>query len=493
MNKRLFVLAVSVLVPLAACEGFKEAMTAHVDVVAQAGGQELSVTRLSDLLGKSEAPLRKDVVKTVADLWVNYQLLGRAAAEGDSLMSPKLIDEAMWPAITGNRTKKLYEAISKDWGKVDSTKIPEAYARGDLLAARHILFRVQKDSAAKDAQMLKQANTVRATLTAANFAAMATKYNEPNAAGPGGDLGVFPHGAMVKDFEQAVLALKPGDISQPIRSDFGYHIIRRSTYDEVKQQFDQAYAQRATQSAESAFVARLESANKVEVKPNAAAAMKAYAVDPEGKANDKTVIATSVLGNFTVARAGEWIDGFQKPPPAQIRQQMQTVPDSLLGPFVKQLVRNDLLLHMADSAKIQIDTTELNELRHTFVTVVTNSWSGLGVAPRQLADSAKTVSERERLAAARIEDYLNRLVTKGEQFVNVPVPVVKALHKKYDSKVNPAAVDKALERAQKVRLSADSAKKASQPASAVPMPGAAVPQTVPPQPAVPKIPPAKKP
>jgi hypothetical protein len=72
-------------------------MTAHVDVAARAGSQELSVTRLAEMLGASKIPLRRDVVQTVADMWVNYQLLARAAAHNDSLNQQELIDAAMWP------------------------------------------------------------------------------------------------------------------------------------------------------------------------------------------------------------------------------------------------------------------------------------------------------------------------------------------------------------------------------------------------------------
>ena len=98
--KRPLALALAVCAPLVACDGFKEAMTAHVDVAARAGSQELSVTRLAEMLGASKIPLRRDVVQTVADMWVNYQLLARAAAHNDSLNQQQLIDEAMWPAST---------------------------------------------------------------------------------------------------------------------------------------------------------------------------------------------------------------------------------------------------------------------------------------------------------------------------------------------------------------------------------------------------------
>jgi hypothetical protein len=57
----------------------------------------------------------------------------------------------------------------------------------------------------------------------------------------------------------------------------------------------------------------------------------------------------------------------------------------------------------------------------------------------------------------------------------VPAPLQIVLMNKYDHKVNPAGIDRAVERAQKIRVVADSAKAANQPKSAVPLPGAAGP------------------
>jgi len=139
--------------------------------------------------------------------------------------------------------------------------------------------------------------------------------------------------------------------------------------------------------------------------------------------------------------------------------------------FVKAVVRNDLLLRQADSAKITLDTNEVNEIRRAFVGMVANTWSGLNISPNRLADSAKTVAERERLAAARVNDYMVRLLTKDEQFVPIQPTLESALHAKYDYKVNAAGVDRALERAQRIRAVADSTKAAQQPPSAVPLPG----------------------
>src|SRR5512132_3832464 len=81
---------------LAACDGFKEAMTAHVDVVAKAGSQELSVTRLADMLGGASVPLNKQNARALANYWVDLQLLGKAAADCYMLSDPKVLDESTW-------------------------------------------------------------------------------------------------------------------------------------------------------------------------------------------------------------------------------------------------------------------------------------------------------------------------------------------------------------------------------------------------------------
>src|SRR6187549_1850781 len=104
--------ALAALVALTACEGLKEAMTAHVDVVARAGKQELSVQRLADLMGGSPVvPLTKPVAEQIAQVWVSYQLLGKAAAAGDSLVDTVLIDKVMWPVYAQSKTVKWMQRV----------------------------------------------------------------------------------------------------------------------------------------------------------------------------------------------------------------------------------------------------------------------------------------------------------------------------------------------------------------------------------------------
>ncbi len=103
--------------------------------------------------------------------------------------------------------------------------------------ARHILVKTKAD--AEKVRALLVANN-----TDANWKAVAAKYSiDPGSKNSGGELGSFPRGRMVKPFENAAFALKVGEISQPVKTQFGYHIIEVTKKTPAsKQTFAQAKA-----------------------------------------------------------------------------------------------------------------------------------------------------------------------------------------------------------------------------------------------------------
>jgi peptidyl-prolyl cis-trans isomerase D len=375
---------------LAGCEGFKEAMSAHQDVVARAGSQELSTTRLGDLIGQSQFPVTKDFAKSVADLWVNYQLLGQSAARNDTLTKSKAFDDAVWPILARAKVQKWGERLSPQFNSAtDVAQAETRYNQGDVMAARHILFQFQPGAnpAAKDS-LRRRAEQVRSQATAANFAQLAGQYSDDGSKAQGGSLGVFQRGQMVPEFERGLLAIKPGEISPIVESQFGYHIIYRQPYSEVQAQVAQAAGGAARQAAESTYMAKLEQGANVQLRGNAAATAKTVAAGIRAHRDDATVLATTRKGNFTAGRFAHWLETI--PAQANVPQQLTQAPDSLVNQFVKQMVRSDLLLQQADSAKVGLDANEMTQLREGFRNLVVTSWAGLGVDPKTLADSAKT-------------------------------------------------------------------------------------------------------
>lgn len=87
----------------------------------------------------------------------------------------------------------------------------------DQISARHILVE-QRYEAEDIKKKLDQGG---------DFAELARKFSRCPSARAGGDLGSFGRGRMVPSFEEAAFGLGVGDVSEPVRTQFGYHLIQR--------------------------------------------------------------------------------------------------------------------------------------------------------------------------------------------------------------------------------------------------------------------------
>lgn len=474
MTRFRYSLVLLVLLAFPACGAFKDAMTAHVDLVARAGTQELTVDRLAGLMANSEVPLRPDVARTIAQLWVNYQLVGQAGAAGDTLGTVEAADAGMWSAIAQLRTRKVYEIVSKDWQVPDTTGFEAAYNNGELLAAAHILLAKQPTglSDAVNDSIRREADRLAESLASANKATFSRvadqRTQDPGSKGRGGDYGVFPRGQMVSEFDEGILSVPPGGVTKVIETQYGYHVIRRSTYEEVKDQFAEAYLGIAAQRAESTFFAALEKDVNVQVKKSAPAIVKAIAEDVDAYRADKTVIATSRRLDLSAGRLAQWMAAF--PPQSQMRANVLQAADTLMPLFVKNIMRSELLLKAADSLDVTLDSSETAEVRNAFWNGTMRVMSGLQLAPAQLAEAGEEQAAREALAATRVDEYITRLLRNEGEYVEVPEQMALVLRDKYESRVVTAGLDRAVTEATRLRAAADSTAAQAEPASAVPVP-----------------------
>jgi len=133
----------------------------------------------------------------------------------------------------------------------------EKFRSPERVLARHILLRTGKTPEEDTKVKAKAEDLVKQLKGGADFAALATKNSgDPGSAAKGGDLGWLVRGQTVKPFEDAAFALKPKEISDPVKSQFGYHIIQiqdhqqpnLKSYDEARAQLiDEIRKQRAAQ------------------------------------------------------------------------------------------------------------------------------------------------------------------------------------------------------------------------------------------------------
>lgn len=95
------------------------------------------------------------------------------------------------------------------------------YNKPEEIKARHILIQGEDE-----AKTLAQANAIKAKINTKNFADIAKKETQdPSGKANGGDLGWFSAGRMVPEFEKVAFGMKKGEISAPVKTQFGYHII----------------------------------------------------------------------------------------------------------------------------------------------------------------------------------------------------------------------------------------------------------------------------
>ncbi len=142
-----------------------------------------------------------------------------------------------------------------------------AYDKPAQIKVSHILFRITEKG--QESIAAAKAKIAQAKLTdGAKFEDIAKQSSEdPGSAERGGDLGFVSKGTLVKEFEEAAWALKPGETSGPVRTQYGLHIIRvyevkpaeQAQFDKVKGEIRQ---QLLTSKREKAFEAWLEEQRK---------------------------------------------------------------------------------------------------------------------------------------------------------------------------------------------------------------------------------------
>ena len=106
---------------------------------------------------------------------------------------------------------------------------PQNFVREEEVKASHILINsAEGDPQEKKDEALKKAREIAAKAKAdgADFAELARTYSEGPSAPSGGDLGFFSRNRMVKPFEEAAFSMKVNEVSDPVLTQFGYHIIK---------------------------------------------------------------------------------------------------------------------------------------------------------------------------------------------------------------------------------------------------------------------------
>jgi peptidyl-prolyl cis-trans isomerase C len=264
-------------------------------VVATVNGTEI---RESDLkaaeedVGAQLPPMAPDARRDYLITYVGDMILVSKAAEAKKLGDTAEFKQKMALA----RTKLLMEALLQDEAKaaVTNEAMQKVYAEAikDMgseqeVSARHILVESEDEAKAIAADLKK----------GGNFEAIAKeKSKDPGSKDQGGDLGFFGKDQMVPEFAEAAFKLDKGQTSDPVKSQFGWHVIRVDdkrakqppAFEQVKDQIE-SFVQRRAQAE---LIQKLRADAKIEkvgekpadpAKPDAAPAAKPDAAAPAKK------------------------------------------------------------------------------------------------------------------------------------------------------------------------------------------------------------------
>ena len=170
----------------------------------------------------------------------------RLAFTRNRLLMDSLLASEGKAATTDDAMKKVYEEASKQITGEQEVR------------ARHILVETEDEAKAVKAELDK----------GADFAELAKKKSKDPGSADGGDLGFFTKEQMVPEFSAVAFALEPGKISDPVKSQFGWHIIKvEEKRNRKAPDFEQVKAQietYVTRKAQADYVAKLREAAKVE-------------------------------------------------------------------------------------------------------------------------------------------------------------------------------------------------------------------------------------
>jgi peptidyl-prolyl cis-trans isomerase C len=237
-------------------------------VVAVVNGHEIKTSEVQmaaeDILGQLPELPAKLRYPFIVEYLVERHLLAQAAVKegiADSeeykrrlaLYQAKALRDAYFaqviaPTITEDEMKKAYDT--------EAAKVEET----ERVRARHILVKSEQEAK----QMLERLKKGE------KFEDLAKKYSLDGSKEYGGDLGYFSEGEMVPEFSKAVFALKTGEVSQPVKTNFGWHVIKledrkkgaAQPYDQVKPAIRTILLRKKTQER----IMQLRRASKVELK-----------------------------------------------------------------------------------------------------------------------------------------------------------------------------------------------------------------------------------
>jgi hypothetical protein len=455
---------------LTACSNFKDLFSAHADVAAEAGDQRLSPERLAKIMnsGKGIRPNR-EAANFVANVWIDYTLFGEAVATGKLPRDSASIAQIVWPQLAELKGTHWHDTLTARRSTLPPNAADSLYRGNEVRVLQHILYRVPPNAVpeVRNVARKKAEGTLARIRQGADFGRVASQVSEdPGSKVDKGFLPPSPKGRFVPAFDSAGWALAPGATSGVVETPFGYHIIKRPSADAVRERLQNYLVQSAGSRLDSIYMDSLAIVNDIKVSKDAASAMRAAAEDPDKARHSKKRLTSFKGGELTVAEFMRWIQAL----PPQYTTQLRQADDTMLTRFARVLSQNVLLLRQADSANIRITSAEWKTLADGYRAQVDTLRREMGLDTVRLWDSTVAAADRNKLVAAKVDQYFDRLVGGKSRLRPIPAPLATLLRDRSSYEIYDGGVNRAVELAEADRKKTDTTNAAAGPLQQAPGP-----------------------
>jgi peptidyl-prolyl cis-trans isomerase D len=442
----------------AGCSNFRDLFSAHADVAAEAGGQDLPAKRLAEIMASAGkgVQLNRETAEFVANVWVDYSLLGQAVSQNRLPLDSASVAEAVWPEISELKGMRWHDTLMARRGAFPDSSVDSLYHSAELRTIQHILFsaRANAPAATRDSVKRNAEAALAKIRKGGSFNQLAaTLSQDAGSAADSGFLPPSPKGRFVPAFDSVAWSLQPGQVSGLVQTPFGYHIIKRPTLAEAREHLSDYLTERVGQRLDSLYMDSLAAANDVEVLGGAEASMRAAASAPDELRKSKKELVRFRGGALTVQEYLRWMRAL----PPQYAAQLKTANDTMLIRFAKILTQNMLLLRTADSAGIVLTPLEWASLQRKYTSQLDTLRQEMDLTAGDLSDSSIALAEREKVAQLRVERYFDQLIGGKTRLRPLPSALATLLRERLPYSIHEAGVAHAIEMASDMKAKADSA------------------------------------